>query len=61
MAGSFHSQFDVDRLDGEARAAFRDALRLAAEKAGRVWIIEGGEMVAQLALAEALADLPGAQ
>jgi hypothetical protein len=56
MAGSFHSQFDIGALADDARLEFRTALRLAAEKNGRVWIAEGGEVVAQLTLTSALAD-----
>jgi hypothetical protein len=56
MPGSFHSRVDIDGLPDEARAAFVVALRLAAEKGGRAWITEGGEVVAQLVLTSVMAD-----
>jgi hypothetical protein len=60
MPGSFHSQFSLDALDDGTLASWQTALRLAAEKGGRVWIAEDGEVVAQLILTSALAgDLPG--
>lgn len=52
----FHSQFDLGSLDERERRAWRTALRLAAEKGGRVWIAENGEVVASLALTEHLAQ-----
>jgi hypothetical protein len=56
MLSSFHSSFDTGALPDDARESFRTALRLAAEKGGRAWITEDGEVVAQLALTSALAD-----
>jgi hypothetical protein len=56
MPGSFHSRFDTGTLPDDSRAAFGTALRLAAEKGGRVWIAEDGVVVAQLSLISALAD-----
>jgi hypothetical protein len=59
MAGSFHSRVDIDGLPDDARLAFSTALRLAAEKNGRAWIAEGGEVVAQVVLISAMAeDIP---
>lgn len=51
----FHSQFDLSSA-GEGRVSWQTALRLAAEKGGRAWIAEDGEVVAQLTLTSALAE-----
>jgi hypothetical protein len=61
MAASFHSQFDVDGLDAGQRQVFRTALRLAAEKGGQVWIVEGGEVAGVLVLTDRLAEMAADQ
>lgn len=56
MGCSFHSRFDTFLLTSAQQESWDTALRLAAEKSGRVWITEDGEVVAQLVLTSALAS-----
>ena len=46
----FRSEIDISALPEPARGSWESALQLAAEKRGRVWIAENGQVVAELIL-----------